>query len=146
MGKKKQSMLSRNEANTFVKSILEIYQDNPATGFNYKQVAHRLGISDMAGKDLVKLIVEQLCTARKLIRLNQGRFQINKNSPDYVKELKTQLTGIVDMKQTGKAYLIPDDKSEDIFISPNNTHHALNGDSVRIFYSLEEKDIKGKGR
>jgi len=145
MGKKKQSMLSRNEANTFVKSILEIYQDNPATGFNYKQVAHRLGISDMAGKDLVKLIVEQLCTARKLIRLNQGRFQINKNSPDYVKELKTQLTGIVDMKQTGKAYLIPDDKSEDIFISPNNTHHALNGDSVRIFLFPRRKGHKREG-
>jgi len=79
------------------------------------------------------------------IRSNKGKFQINQESPDYIREIKTQITGIVDMKQTGKAYLIPDDKSEDVFISSNNTHHALNGDSVRVYLFPGRKGHKREG-
>ncbi|MEG2178595.1 MAG: RNB domain-containing ribonuclease [Bacteroidales bacterium] len=47
---------------------------------------------------------------------------------------RSYLTGRIDMKQTGKAYLLPDNKEmEDVFISANNTKHALHGDLVKIF-------------
>jgi hypothetical protein len=32
------------------------------------------------------------------------------------------------MKSTGKAYVIPDEEGEDIFIAANNTGKALHGD------------------
>jgi len=142
MGKKKEPMLSRKGANTFVKSVLEIFQNNPATSFNYRQVAHRLGISDKASKNLIKLIIEQLCSGKELIKLNTGKFQINKENPSYIREINTQIRGVVDMKQTGKAYLIPEDKTEDVFIAPNNTHHALNGDIVRVYLFPRRKGHK----
>lgn len=128
-----------------MKSVLEIFQNNPTSSFNYKQIAHRLGISDKASKDLIRLIVDQLCSGKELIRSNQGKYQINKENPKYIREIKTQIRGIVDMKQTGKAYVIPEDKSEDVFITPNNTHHALNGDIVRVDLFPKRKGHKREG-
>ena len=58
MAKKKS--LSGSEKNTFVKSVLDVFQNNPYSSFNYKQVAGRLGIKDRASKDLISLIIGQL--------------------------------------------------------------------------------------
>lgn len=145
MKKKKKSFGSAKETNTFVKSVLEIFRNNPAVSFNYKQIAHRLGISDKATMELIRLMIEQLCSGKELIRVDRGKYQINKENPKYIQEIKTQVTGVVDMKQTGKAYVIPEDKSEDVFITPNNTHHALNGDIVRVDLFPKRKDHKREG-
>ena len=58
MGKKKS--LSGSDKNTFVKSVLDVFRNNPYSSFNYKQVAARLGIQDRASKDLISLIIGQL--------------------------------------------------------------------------------------
>lgn len=145
MKKKKKSFGSGKESNTFVKSVLEIFRNNPASSFNYKQIAHRLGISDKATMELIRLMIEQLCSGSELIRVDRGKYRINKENPRYVQETKTQITGVVDMKQTGKAYVIPEDKSEDVFITSNNTHHALNGDIVRVDLFPKRKDHKREG-
>ena len=145
MKKKKKSFGSGKETNTFVKSVLEIFRNNPAGSFNYKQIAHRLGISDKATMELIRLMIEQLYSGSELVRVDRGKYQINKENPKYIQEIKTQITGIVDMKQTGKAYVIPEDKSEDVFITPNNTHHALNGDIVRVDLFPKRKDHKREG-
>jgi len=145
MSRKKTEELSRKETNSFVRSILEIFQNNPESSFNNKQIAHRLGISDKASRDLVALILDQLFTGKELIQTKRGKYQMNRESQRYTKEIRTQVDGIVDMKQTGKAYVIPDDKSEDIFISSNNTHHALHGDTVRVFLFPRRKNHKREG-
>ncbi len=145
MKKKKKSFGSGKESNTFVKSVLEIFRNNPASSLNYKQIAHRLGISDKATMELIRLMIEQLCSGSELIRVDRGKYRINKENPRYVQETKTQITGVVDMKQTGKAYVIPEDKSEDVFITSNNTHHALNGDIVRVDLFPKRKDHKREG-
>ncbi len=145
MKKKKKSFGSGKESNTFVKSVLEIFRNNPASSLNYKQIAHRLGISDKATMELIRLMIEQLCSGSELIRVDRGKYRINKENPRYVQETKTQITGVVDMKQTGKAYVIPEDKSEDVFITSNNTHHALNGDIVRVDLFPKRKDHKRDG-
>ncbi len=47
--------------------------------------------------------------------------------------LRQYVTGIVDMKSSGKAYLLPDNKEiADVFIAANHTKHALGGDRVRV--------------
>lgn len=47
--------------------------------------------------------------------------------------LRQYITGKVDMKSSGKAYLLPDNKEiEDVFIAANHTKHALDGDHVRV--------------
>ncbi len=47
--------------------------------------------------------------------------------------LRQYVTGTIDMKSSGKAYLLPDQKDiEDVFIAANHTHRTLNGDRVKV--------------
>lgn len=133
-------------ASTFVKNVLEIFITNPLSAFNYKQVAKRLGIEDKASRDLVNSIINQLSLTGELIQSKRGKYQVNPKNPDLPKRGTGYITGIVDMKQTGKAYVLPDDKGEDVFISSNNTSHALNGDKVKVLLFPLRKGRKKEGQ
>ncbi|HNY01523.1 MAG TPA: ribonuclease R [Bacteroidales bacterium] len=133
------------EKNAFARTVLDVFRTNPYSSFNYKQIAARLEIRDRAGKDLVSAILGQLYKSGDLAISKRGKYQINKENPEYRKEVKTSLTGTVDMKQTGKAYVIPDDRSEDIFIAATNTGHALHGDKVKVFLFPQRKGHKREG-
>jgi ribonuclease R len=61
-------------------------------------------------------------------------------------QLKNYITGKVDMKGTGKAYIINDEGGEDIYIAPNNTSRALNGDKVKVLLFPKRKDHKTEGQ
>ncbi|MFC2107473.1 ribonuclease R [Bacteroidota bacterium] len=112
--------------------ILEIYQQNPLKGFNYKQIASRMGKMDKATRDLIGTILFELFDKGITFEIRPGKYKIN---PEYLSEIKSHsptLDGTVDMKQTGKAYVIPEDGGEDVFISANNTYHAFHQDKVRV--------------
>lgn len=108
-----------------------MFLNNPFKGFNFRQVAKELGVTDSYGKDLIKNILEQLVEDETIIELNRGKFKYN---PDLLadKIIHTTVVGKVDMKSTGKAYVMTDDLPEDVFIAANNTGHALDGDKVRV--------------
>ena len=145
MGKKRSKKQDIN-ANSFMKSVLDVFQSNPFSGFNYKQVSGRLGISDNASRMLVKSIIEKLLEGGELVQTKRGKFQVNTGSERYRKEMQSHINGTIDMKQTGKAYVIPDDKGEDIFIAPLNTAHALHGDKVRVLLFPKRKGKKTEGQ
>ena len=146
MKKKKQSKSPAKNINSFVKSVLEVFQVNPFTTFNYKEVSHRLGISDDASKKLVRDIVEKLAESNQLVTIKKGKYQANTESKGYISQVNTHITGTVDMKQTGKAYVTPEDKTEDIYIAPPNTGHALHGDTVRVMLFPQRKGKKTEGQ
>lgn len=143
MGKKKK--VSSNESSPLLKSVLGVFEKNPYSAFNYKQVSARLGINDRATKDLVRQVIEQLYMSNEVGQSKRGRYQINVASPRYEKEIKTYMTGVIDMKQTGKAYVIPEDKTDDVFIAATNTNHALHGDKVKVFLFPLRKGHKREG-
>lgn len=61
--------------------------------------------------------------------------------------LRAYITGIVDMKSSGKAYILPDDKQiEDVFVAANSVGHALHGDYVRVllFPSRVGRRLEGR--
>ncbi len=132
--------------NSFVKSVLEAFQNNPFSGFNYKEISHRLGISDGASRQLVSDIIDRLYETGELIMIKKGKFQINTATERYLREARTFVSGTVDMKQTGKAYVIPDDKTEDVFIASTNTGHALHGDHVKVHLFPQRKGKKTEGQ
>jgi ribonuclease R len=134
------------KANKFVKSVLDVFETNPTCGFNYKQISSRLGINDKASKELVAGIIERLFDSGKLIQNRKGKYQSKGGAALSGKEVKTYVTGKVDMKQTGKAYVIPHDKSEDIFVGSTNTGHALHGDEVKVYLFPMRKDKKREGQ
>ena len=134
-------------ANTFVKSVMEVFLGNPLTGFNYKQVAARLGVSDNASKELVKGIIEQLTESGELEEGKKGKYQVSKKSDKFPQKGSAYVTGTIDMKQTGKAYVILDDKTEeDVFISPTSTAHSLHGDKVKVLLFPKRKGKKTEGQ
>ena len=146
MKKKKINKVRTKNINSFVKSVLEVFQTNPFTGFNYKEVSHRLGIADEASKKLVRDIIEKLAEGNELVMVKKGKYQVNKESKQYLEGATTHITGTVDMKQTGKAYVIPGDKTEDIYIAPLNTGHALHGDTVKVMLFPRRKGKKTEGQ
>ena len=143
MGKKKKVS---NKLSVFTNAILSIFGENPFKPMNYKQVCKVLGIRDAAGKDVVYNILVDLFEQGKLLEERPYRYVLN---PEYLQEYgpKTQyVEGTVDMKSTGKAYVMLDDEAgEDVFIAANNTGHALHGDRVRVAMFPKRKDRKPEG-
>ncbi|MDD3743483.1 MAG: ribonuclease R [Lentimicrobiaceae bacterium] len=130
MSKKKSHHKKAND-NPFLKAVEELFLNNPFKGYNFRQVAKGLNITDKYGKDLIKNILDQLAQNETIIELNRGKFKYN---PDLLADriIRSTLVGKVDMKSTGKAYVSVEELTEDIYIAPNNTAHALNGDTVRV--------------
>lgn len=141
----KKKLFTPADRNNLLKSVLEVFLLNPQSSFNYKQVSARLGVQDRAGKDLISLTIGQLYKTKELIISKRGKYQINPEHPRFVSGIHAAVTGTIDMKQTGKAYVITDDNGEDIFIAPGNTHHALHGDVVRVQLFPRRKGHKPEG-
>lgn len=134
-----------NNLSTFVNTILSIFGENPFRPMNYKQVAKIMGIRDNAGKDAINQLLVNLLEQGKLIEERPYRYLL---SPELIHEYgpkKQYVEGVVDMKNTGKAYVIPDDGGEDIYIAPNNTGKALHGDRVKVAMFPKRKSKKNEG-
>lgn len=131
--------------NTFVNSVQAVFTDHPYRALNFRQVSSHLGLSDKASKELVKQILDSLSKKEIIIELNRGKYQLNQEK---MLELIPQniVTGTVDMKQTGKAYIITPDLDEDVFIAYNNTARALHGDKVKVHLFPKRKGRKIEGQ
>jgi ribonuclease R len=143
MGKKKKI---ENKLSVFTNAILSIFGENPFRPMNYKQICKVLGIHDAAGKDVVYNILVDLFEQGKLIEERPYRYVLN---PAYLEEFgpkQQYVEGTVDMKSTGKAYVVLDDASgEDVFIAANNTGQALHGDRVKVAMFPKRKNKKPEG-
>ena len=135
-----------NKWSVFTNAILSIFGENPFKPMNYKQVCKVLNIRDAAGKDVVYHILIELFEKGILQEVRPFRYVLN---PDYLEEYgpkKQYVEGVVDMKSTGKAYVILDDEAgEDVFIAAGNTGKALHGDRVRVAMFPKRKDKKPEG-
>ena len=133
----------------YAKQILKIFANNPFEAFNYKQVASRVGAHDKGSRQLVASTILELAESRILVEDGnaRGKYKINpKNINDDLLP-KNYLVGIMDMKQTGKAYVIPQEEGrEDVLIAPNNTRHALHGDTVKVLMFPQRKMRKPEGQ
>jgi ribonuclease R len=112
---------------------------------NYKQISKILGITDTAGKDVVHNILLELFSEGKLIEERPFRYLLSKAYFEQFIPKKQYITGIVDMKSTGKAYVTPDEGGEDIFIDVANTGEALHADKVKVMLFPKRKNRKIEG-
>ncbi len=145
MARKRKKGRKKGGAHSFAKAVLDVFMQNPFKAYNFRQLSHALGISDKASKQLVKEILEDLSAGNDIIELNRGKYKLNPSniSPGISSNI---ITGKVDMKQTGKAYIITNELADDVFIAANNTYHALNGDivKVRLFPKRKERKLEGR--
>ncbi|MCK9612418.1 MAG: ribonuclease R [Bacteroidales bacterium] len=145
MGKNSSRRSSKN-TNTVADIILNIFFKNPYTGLNYKQISKSLGTKDKADRDIIRKQIESLMRNKSLIEEKRGKYKLNPEKFSTYFPKKTYFTGTVDMKSTGKAYIITDDPGPDIFIAPNNTNRAMNGDTVKVLILPGRQGKKPEGQ
>jgi ribonuclease R len=126
--------------------ILSHFAGLPFESFNYKQIAHVMGALDKAAKNMVNDILEDLALTGDLIALRRGKYQINPEKLAEITRVMPFVTGKVDMKQTGKAYVITKELEEDVFIDSNNTGRAMHGDTVKVSLFPKRKNHKIEGQ
>lgn len=126
--------------------LLNIFAENPFAGYNNKQLANLLGVRDKAGKNMIYELLMELVEEGVLNEVKRGKFKLDPKQITKFDQKKNYLIGTVDLKKTGKAYIIPKDGGEDIFIASNNVHHALNRDLVKVLLFPKRKGHKTEGQ
>ncbi len=144
MSKKKQTPQANIARNAFANQVFNLFSENSDNSYNFRQTAAQLGITDKREKDQVRSILEQLCDQGSLVEMNRGKYKLNPKLVTAIAKANT-VNGTVDMKSTGKAYIISPDLPEDVFIESNNTNHALNGDKVKVHLFPKRKNRKPEG-
>ncbi len=130
------------------KQILKIFANNPFDAYNHKQIASRIGAGSKAERQEVIRTIQELAEQKHLVEdSHKGKYKINPKSIDDELMPQNYVIGTIDMKQGGKAYVIPEEEGrEDIQIAPNNTHHALHGDTVKVLMFPQRKMHKPEGQ
>ncbi len=145
MGRSRKKTGRKKSNNSFANTVLNVFVQNPFKGYNFRQLASTLGITDKASKQLVRDILKTLEGNKSIIEIKRGKYKLNPSK--ITSSISTSIvSGTVDMKQTGKAYIITDELNEDVFISANNTNRALDGDTVKVRLFPKRKDRKTEGQ
>ena len=135
-----------NKLSTFTSVILGIFADEPFRPKNYKQVCKIMGIKDLAGKDVVYNLLIDLKDKGLLREERPYSYVMSATGMEQFRPKMRYVEGTVEMKSTGKAYVVRDDEEgEDIFIAANNTYKALHGDRVRVAMFPKRNNSKPEG-
>lgn len=143
--KKKASPATPGKNDAFISTVESLFSSNPFKSYNFRQVARQLGVTDKVSKEVVKSLLKKLTAREIIIELNRGKYKYN---PDLLNDkiLTATVEGVVDMKQTGKAYVAVPGLDEDIFIGAGQTGHALHGDTVRVHLFPMRRGRKVEGQ
>ncbi len=126
--------------------VIRVFESVPRQTFNYKQVTKSLGETGKEHKKYMSGLLYSLAKEGVLIEAYKGKFKLSPAYLEKQKQIGPFIEGVVDMKQTGKAYVISDDLLDDVRISSNNTGYALHGDvvKVRLFPRRKNQKIDGE--
>lgn len=133
------------QKNSFTNTVFAAFTVDPFREMNFRQVSSQLGLTDQASRDLVKSILGNLVRAGKLEERKRGKYAIPESQARKGRAPK-EVVGKVDMKRTGKAYIISEELDEDVFIASNNTFRALDGDKVRVQIFPQRSGRKTEGK
>lgn len=135
MAKKKKKGLIDKKA--FANQILGMFTRNPRKNYNYKQIAKQLYINNIADKELIAEILEELKADNLLEELSKGKYRMRPTG--------SEILGRIEITQGGYGFVITDSLEEDVFISQRNLNQALNGDLVKVLLYARKKQHKAEG-
>ncbi|MCF8365379.1 MAG: ribonuclease R [Bacteroidales bacterium] len=146
--RKKQPRKSKTKLGrkALIAGIHSYFIENPFSSYNHKQIAHVVGAHDVAAKNMVKEILKVLTENADIEEHKRGKYKLNPAKLSEQTPANSTITGKVDMKQTGKAYVISDELSDDVFIASNHTGHALHNDMVKVQLFPRRKGHKLEGQ
>jgi ribonuclease R len=125
--------------------IKQLFESDERAVYNYKQVAKAMGEDGSTHRKFISGLLFSLAKEGVLIEVYRGKFKLSPIQAEKQKKVGPFITGRVDMKQTGKAYVITDELLEDVRISSGNTGRALHNDLVKVRLFPKRKDHKMEG-
>jgi ribonuclease R len=125
--------------------IKQLFESDERAVYNYKQVAKAMGEDGSTHRKFISGLLFSLAKEGVLIEVYRGKFKLSPIQAEKQKKVGPFVTGRVDMKQTGKAYVITDELLEDVRISSGNTGRALHNDLVKVRLFPKRKDHKMEG-
>jgi ribonuclease R len=138
MGKKvKGKVNSGISRETLTAQILATLGKSPDQGFNYKQIAKRINITDTPSIQMVSDILRSLSGKGDVQEVYQGKYK--------VKASRGYITGTVDMTRSGYGFISTDELEDDVFVSANNLKTALHGDKVKVKLYAKRKGARPEG-
>jgi len=117
--------------------ILATFKKSPERGFNYKQIAKRINITDAPGGKMISDILRDLTREGGLKEIYQGKYR--------VKQSRGYITGTVDMTRMGYGFISNDDLEDDVFVTAKNLKTALHGDKVKVWLYARRKGARPEG-
>lgn len=134
MAKKKSSQIKL----VLTQLISDVLENSNNEALNYKQVSAKLNIKDEEARETILEILKEQAQKGVFSEPEKGKFKL--------KDLKTFITGKVDMTADGAAFIVPDDEFEkDVFVSARKLHNALNGDKVKVYIYAKKRGRKNEG-
>ncbi len=122
---------------SLVGQILAILTKSPEQGFNYKQIAKKLNITDAPGRQLVQDILREQTKHGGVQEVYHGKYK--------VKVTRGYITGTVDMTRMGYGFISTDDLEDDVFVTAKNLKTALHGDKVKVWLYAKRKGARPEG-
>lgn len=130
---------------SFADAILAVFGKEPFRPMNYKQVAAGMGVKDKSSRYQLSETLLQLTAQGVLEEVKRGKYKLAADQIERYATKQKNIVGRLDMKTTGKAYLIRDE-GEDIFINAGNTGTALDGDIVKVMLFPRRSRRKPEGK
>ena len=124
--KKKGTKLSAQQLRT---EVLKLLRKNPKKRYNPKQIAKKLNVVN--NKDSIVHALKTLEEDKKVVELGDYKFKFDRHAQAAANNTNFAV-GKVDMTRSGSAYIVCQDREDDVHVSPKNLNTALNGDTVKI--------------
>ena len=121
---KNKTRSKRMKKDLMAPAILEVFQKDPKSVYNYKQISKLIGIDGQVQKLQALDVLYSLAEDDVLVELDRGRFRYNSRG--------TIAIGTFQRRSNGKNAFIPEDGGEHIRIAERNSAHAMDGDTVRV--------------
>lgn len=118
-------------------AILATLKKERLISFNYKQLSAQMGISDKEERKLVMEALHRLASEERIEEPQRGKYRY--------KHIEHYIEGYVDLTQKGSGYVVTEELDDDVYISPKNMAHALNGDYVKVLMYAQRKNKKPEG-
>lgn len=135
-GKKKKAM---PVGKPVLRELLDgIFSAHPDKTFTYKQLFKALDLNSMGERRLLVEVLDEMCEAGVILKMERERFKSA--------EVKSYVTGIVDLTAGGAGFVVSEETEEDIYISFKNLQHALAGDRVKVLVYARSRNRRSEGQ
>ena len=117
--------------------VISIISKSPEKGYNYKQIAKKLNITDGPSRGMISDLLNSLTKQGQLQEVYRGKYRM--------KQSRGYITGTVDMTRMGYGFIKSDEMEEDVFVTAKNLRTALHGDKVRVWLFAKRKGARPEG-